>query len=137
MPIAPLRDATGNAYLELIFRLPLKPIRSAHQLAQAHEVMNFVMSRSRLTADERDYLQVLSKLVEDYEEERHPMRSVSGLDMLRHLLEARGIKQGQLAKKVGIAESTVSAILAGKRSLSLPHVRKLAAYFKVDPGVFV
>ncbi len=137
MPIGPLRDVRRDAYLSLILGFPLKPIRSGEQLTRAHEVINSIMSRGRLSAGERDYLQVLSKLAEDYEEERYPMADVSGGDMLRHLVEARGLTQSRVAKETHIAESTVSAVLAGKRDLTLTHARKLAAYFKVDPGVFL
>jgi HTH-type transcriptional regulator/antitoxin HigA len=38
---------------------------------------------------------------------------------------------------VGIAESTLSEILAGKRKLGVKHVAVLARYFRVDPGLFI
>jgi hypothetical protein len=39
-----------------------------------------------LAADEEDYLDVLSDLVEKYEDEHYPIEPVSGLDALWHLV---------------------------------------------------
>ncbi len=137
MSVTLLRKTRESTYLGLVLRFPLKPIRSDKQAARAHEVLSSLMDRGRLSSQERDYMQVLARLVEAYEEERHPMDAVSGEAMLAHLLEARGITQADLARRTGIAESTISAVLGGARKLSLAHVRKLAACFKVDPSVFV
>jgi HTH-type transcriptional regulator/antitoxin HigA len=80
---------------------------------------------------------VLATLIEQYEEKQHPMPPVSGAEMLRHLIEARGVTQVEVATNTGIAEPTLSEILAGKRGLSAKYMGPLARYFHVNPGVFV
>ncbi len=57
--------------------------------------------------------------------------------MLRHLIEARGGSQTTLAAGTGIAESTISEVLSGRRGLNLKHVVALARYFHVGPAVFI
>ena len=57
--------------------------------------------------------------------------------MLRHLIEARKTTQARVAAEAGIAESTISAVLAGKRGLSRKHIEALARHFKVNPAVFI
>jgi transcriptional regulator with XRE-family HTH domain len=52
------------------------------------------------------------------------------------LLENKGVTQAQVAKECRIAESTISAVLAGTRKLNRNHIGKLASYFHVEPGVF-
>jgi transcriptional regulator with XRE-family HTH domain len=42
-----------------------------------------------------------------------------------------------LAKKVGIAQSTISAVLNGSRKLTKNQVIKLAAFFNVAPAAFL
>ena len=37
----------------------------------------------------------------------------------------------------GIAESTISAVLGGKRKLNRTQIAKLARYFHVEPGAFL
>ena len=56
--------------------------------------------------------------------------------MLRHLIEAKGVTQAQVAKDCRIAESTISEVLKGVRKLNRNHIAKLSAYFHVGPGVF-
>jgi transcriptional regulator with XRE-family HTH domain len=42
-----------------------------------------------------------------------------------------------VAAEAGIAESTLSEILAGKRKFGIKYITALAGYFKVDPGLFI
>jgi HTH-type transcriptional regulator / antitoxin HigA len=80
---------------------------------------------------------VLGGLVKRYEKERHPMPSVSDAGMLRHLIEAQGVTQAEVARATGIAESTISAVLAGSRRLNRDHIEKLARYFDVGSQAFL
>jgi len=79
---------------------------------------------------------VLGDLIEQYESEAHPMAPVSDVEMLRHLIEAKGVSQKEVAKATGIADSTISEVLKGKRVLNRGHIGKLARYFGVSPDVF-
>lgn len=131
------RGAAAPTYFELVQRLPLRVLGSDADLDRAVAMIDELIDRAELDPDEQDYLDALSTFVEKYEAERFPTPAVGGAAMLRHLLEARGVGQAELARDTGIAESTVSEILAGKRRLSHGPVGKLARYFAVDPGVFV
>ena len=55
--------------------------------------------------------------------------------MLRHLMEAKDVTQAQLHRDTGIAKSTISEVLAGKKPFSRQIIRKLADFFKVDVSV--
>jgi HTH-type transcriptional regulator / antitoxin HigA len=127
----------GDLYFALIRRFPLRPIRSDEELDRAVAVVDALLDRDDLAAEERDYLEVLGDLVEKYETENHPLPGVSDAEMLRHLIEARGESQAQVAAGAGIAASTISAVLTGKRGLNRKHVTALARYFSVSPAVFL
>jgi len=43
----------------------------------------------------------------------------------------------QLAKAVGMAQSTVSAVLTGARSLTKGQILKLAEFFGIAPAAFL
>jgi HTH-type transcriptional regulator / antitoxin HigA len=126
-----------DRYLAWIREFPLRPIHSDRELDTALAVIDRLLDQKRLAPDERDYLDVLSGLVERYEQERHPMPSVSDAEMLRHLIEAKGVTQVQAARATGIAESTISAVLAGNRRLNREHIEKLARYFHVGGQAFL
>ncbi len=87
--------------------------------------------------DEEAYLDVLSTLIERYEDEHHPIEPVSDRELLEHLIEARGDSQSQVALETGIAVSTMSELVSGKRPINRTHIEKLAPYFSVEPGVFM
>jgi HTH-type transcriptional regulator/antitoxin HigA len=89
------------------------------------------------SAAERDYLDVLSDLAEAYENEAIPMRPAGDAELLRFLVEQKSVTQTEAAAGAGIAESTISAVLGGKRELNRTQIAQLARYFHVEPGAFL
>jgi HTH-type transcriptional regulator/antitoxin HigA len=128
----PARDR----YLELVRRFPLRPIRSDEELDRAIRTIDSLIDRENLEVEEKDYLDVLSDLVERYETEHHPISPLPDGELLQHLIETGGTTQAEVARGAGIAESTISEVIAGKRKLSRGHIGKLARYFGVQPGAF-
>ena len=70
-----------------------------------------------------------------WEDQQHAIEPASDADMLRHLMEAKGVTQIQLSQDTGLPKSTISEVLAGKKSFSRQIIRKLAEYFRVNVGV--
>lgn len=125
-----------DRYLELVRRFPLRPLRTAADLDAAVAVIDSLIDQDELSAPEQDYLDVLSDLVKIYEDVTIPIKPVGDAAMLRLLIEGKGVTQAEAAKRAGIAESTVSEVLAGKRKLNRAQVGKFARYFRVGPGAF-
>ncbi len=130
-----LKGKSRDAYLELVLDFPLASIKSERHLAEAQRVIDRILARGRLNAGEETYLDALSDLVAAYEDEHHAIEPASDADMLRHLMDAKGLSQIQLSRETGLPKSTVSEVLAGKRPFSRPMIRKLAAYFNVGVSV--
>ncbi len=126
-----------DKYLSLVRQFPLRPIRSESELDRAVRVVDSLIDRPALSPGEKDYLAVLTDLVEAYEDEHIPVPQVPDDRMLRHLIDARGVTQVDLARATGIASSTISAVLQGERRLTRQQVGAVAAYFGVDPGAFL
>jgi HTH-type transcriptional regulator / antitoxin HigA len=125
-----------DRYLDLIHRFPLRPIRSDAELDAAIAVIDSLIDQDKRSAPEEDYLDVLSDLVEAYEDKTIPIPQPDDAVMLRLLIEAKGVTQVEVAKRTRIAESTISEVLAGKRKLNRAQIGKLARYFRVSPGAF-
>ena len=130
-----LRNSDRDSYLELVKAFPLASIRSGEHLAQAQAVMDALSSQGSRDHGEAIYLDTLSDLVGAYEDIHHAIEPASDAEMLRHLLDAKGITQTQLSKETGLAKSTISEVLSGKRPLSRRLIRKLADYFGVDVSI--
>src|SRR5277367_5684457 len=127
-----LKGKHRDSYLELVLALPLASIKSEEHLMEAQKVMDRLLAKGELDEGEETYLDVLSDLVAAYEDEHHAIEPASDADMLRHLMEAKGVSQIQLSRETGLPKSTVSEVLAGKKPFSRQMIRKLADYFKVD-----
>jgi HTH-type transcriptional regulator/antitoxin HigA len=128
---------TEDRYLELVRRFPLRPLRTDADLDAAVAVIDSLLDRPKLSPPEQDYLDVLGDLVEAYETETVPMRPVGDADLLRFLIEQNRTTQSAVADGAGIAESTISEVLAGKRKLNRNQIAKLARFFHVEPGAFL
>ena len=134
--LSTLYGRSQDRYLELVLDFPLRPIRTDKELDAATRVIHSLVDLVTLSGPERDYLEVLTDLVETYETEHEPVEPVSDSEMLQFLLETKGITQAIAAKGAGIAESTVSEVLSGKRKLNRKQIGKLATYFRVEPSAF-
>lgn len=124
-----------DRYIELVSRVPLVPIVSEAALDGAIAFMDELLDRDR-TLEEEMYLDVLSDLVEKYETEAYPAAPVSDSEMLASILDSSGLTQSALARRVGIAESTISAVLNGSRKLTRAQIGKIAESFNIPAGVF-
>jgi HTH-type transcriptional regulator/antitoxin HigA len=131
------KGGNQDVYLKLFRRVPLRPIRSDDELDRAIEMVDELIDHDERGADERDYLDVLSDLIERYEAEAHPIPAAPDAEILAHLIEAKGVSQADVAREVGVAESTISEVLAGKRKLNRTHIGRLAQYFNVGPTAFI
>jgi HTH-type transcriptional regulator/antitoxin HigA len=130
-----LKARDRDSYLELVLAFPLASIKSEEHLDEAQKVMDRLLANDELGDGEEMYLDALSDLVAAFEDEHHAIEPASDADMLRHLLEAKGVTQAQLSRDTSIPKSTISEVLAGKKRFSRQMIRKLAGYFKVDVSV--
>ena len=126
-----------DSYLELVMAFPLTSIKSEKHLTEAQKVMDRLLAKGKLDQGEDLYLDALSDLVGAYEDEHYGIAPASDADMLRHLMDAKGVNQAQLCRDTGLPKSTVSEVLSGKKPFSRQMIRRLADYFKVDVSVLV
>ena len=130
-----LKGKSRDSYLELVLAFPLASIKSEKHLDAAQKVMDQLLAKGKLDHGEVIYLEALSDLVASYEEEHHAIEPASDADMLRHLMEAKGITQTQLNQDTSLPKSSISEVLAGRKPFSRQMIRKLADNFKVDVSV--
>ncbi|WP_165232850.1 helix-turn-helix domain-containing protein [Aquisphaera insulae] len=125
-----------DSYFRLVRKFPLVRIRDAEHLARAQEILDDLLMRV-LDEGGNAYLDALSDFIENYENEHEPAVDVPTEDVLRELVHASGLSQQRLAAEIGIAQSTISALLTGSRKPTAGHVARLARYFGVSPSVFL
>ena len=95
-----------------------------------------LLRKKHRTAGEKRLAELLTLLIEEYEEQHYALpRTASPVDMLRHLMDANGLRQVDLLDVFGAA-SVVSEMLSGKRELSKAHIVKLSERFHLSPALF-
>lgn len=88
-----------------------------------------------LSPEENSLLDLLSNLVEDFEEKAYPIPDAPPNEILKMFLEDRGMKQKDLVPVFG-SEGVVSEILNGKRPITLKTAKKLQEFFGLSTYEF-
>jgi len=91
---------------------------------------------TRMTAADRRMAELLTLLIEDFEDKHYALKASSPLEVLVELMNANGLKQKDLLDIFG-TPSIVSEVLHGKRQLTTEHIRRLSRRFRVSPEVFI
>ena len=110
-------------------------IHSEEQLEAYTKALFRLTALDGPTASEVEAIELLTLLIERYEEEHYKVPAASGSEVLRFLLERHGLKQRDVATDLG-GESVVSEVLSGKRKLNASHIEELSKRFHVSPAVF-
>jgi len=127
-----------TSFADLNAILPLRPVGDRADLDNAIELVDRLAVLPHRTADQEDYLEVLSTLIEKYEAENDPIDTsdVTPLDALKSLAAAHDMSASDLGRLLG-DRSLGPKLLSGARELSKQHIRTLSAHFKVDAGLFI
>ena len=86
--------------------------------------------------EEKELAELLTVLIDEYEERRYPIPKASPQRTLQHLMEARNLSQKDLWKVFG-SKGITSEVFHGKRSISKAQAKKLADYFHVSAELFI
>jgi HTH-type transcriptional regulator/antitoxin HigA len=90
----------------------------------------------RMTAAERRMAELLTLLIEDFEEKHYALEASEPVDVLNELMNSNNLKQKDMLDVFG-TPSIVSEVLSGKRQLTTEHIRRLSRRFHVSPEVFI
>jgi len=126
----------SREYSALLRKVPPKVIRTEEESEVYTEVLRELDRRSRsLTAPEKELADLLTLLIEDFEEKHYRLPRAGPLEALRFLMEEHGLRQKDLADDFG-TPSIVSEVLSGKREMNLQHIKRLSKRFHVSPELF-
>ena len=116
---------------------PLLTIRNEHEYNAAVKRLNELLDEIGDNEKHPLYslLDTLGTLIHSYEEEHYPIPEVTGVEVLRFLMDEHGLTQSDLPE-IG-SQGVVSEILSGKRELNVRQIRSLAQKFRVSSAVFV
>ena len=113
-----------------------------HVIHNDEELEMYTEALFRLTAlespssSELEAIELLTLLVERYEQEHYFVPEADPVSVVRVLIEHQHLTQRDLVPQFG-SESAVSMFMTGQRSLTLAQVRRLSDRFKIPADVFI
>ena len=126
-------------FADLVRAMPPQAIVDDVHYENTLEVIDRLIANGKLTKGQAVYLETLVQLVQAYEASHHAIDTsgISGLATLEHLMAENKMNASDLARLLGVHPSMGSKILKGERALTIDHVKKLAARFRVSPLIFI
>lgn len=85
---------------------------------------------------EADELDVLTTLVEAYEERHYPIEPADPIEMLLYYMEAKGLSRADLEPAIG-SRARVSEVLNRRRPLTIQMIRRLQSQFGMSADLLI
>lgn len=102
-------------------------------IALVEELLN---KNEAISLEEEVLLRLLVTLVQSFEEKYYHPREATPIEVLRHLMDARRLKQSDLWELFG-SKGIASEVLNGKRSISKSQAKRLSGFFRVPVELFI
>ena len=113
--------------------IDIRPIRTEADYRKALKQVERLWDAEPGTFD-GDQVEVLSTLIEAYEEHHHPIPAPDPIAAIMFMMEQKGLTRRDLEPAIG-SRSRVSEILNRRRPLTLPMVRALSALLNIPINV--
>jgi len=117
------------------FKMNIKPIKNEKDYDKALGRLELIFDSKKETKD-GDELEILSILIDKYENEHFPIGFPDPIEAIKFRMEQMGLKQKDLAEAVGFT-SRVSEILNKKRKLTLEMIRNLHLKLHIPTEVLI
>jgi HTH-type transcriptional regulator / antitoxin HigA len=121
----------SSYYIELINAFPPRPITNDAELTATQIRINALLDQKNLTQDDRDYLKVLGTLIFDYEEKHEPMPTLSGVALVKALMEDSNLQPSDLIP-IFASEEAVVEVLNCEKQLTEHQLHALAEFFHIS-----
>lgn len=124
------------AYADLLARTLPSVIHSEKENERYLAMLEDLDQKPKLSPAEQRLAELLTLLVENFEEKAYSLKPASPTEILRELIEANGLKQKDMIDVFG-TPSIVSEVLKAKRGLTVEHIKRLCRRFNVSPEIFL
>jgi HTH-type transcriptional regulator/antitoxin HigA len=126
----------SREYSALLTRFSPKVIRTEKENETYTKILyNLDRSSKALTPAEKELAELLTLLIEDFEERQYQLSQTTPLEVLHFLMDRHGLRQKDFVDVFG-TPSIVSEVLSGKRELNKEHIRRLSERFHISPELF-
>ena len=129
-------EIKDSVYAKLLSKSLPRPIHGEAEHARVTELLLELDEREDLSPEEDALAEVLTLLIEDYEEKYHPLPRVSPNESLKALMEERELRHKDIWPIIG-NKGAATEVLSGRRSISKAQAKRLSDYFRVPVDLFI
>jgi HTH-type transcriptional regulator/antitoxin HigA len=115
--------------------MKLKPIKTDKDYRDALERLEIIFD-APINTKEGDEAEILSLLIENYENEHYPIDAPDPIDAIKIRMEELNMRQKDLVGIIG-GKSRVSEILNRKKKLTVDMIRDLERILQISASVLV
>lgn len=126
----------SDIYSQLLSQHQPRIIKTEEENEKFLETVEELLSRSHLTTEEDALLELLVKLIEDFEDKHYQLNFSTPYSRLLHLMEARSLEQADLVEIFGSSD-IVAKIMNGELEITKKQAEALGNFFHVDANLFI
>jgi HTH-type transcriptional regulator/antitoxin HigA len=115
--------------------MDLKPIKNEKDYRNALERLEIIFD-APIDTKEGDEAEILSLMIENYENEHHPIEAPDPIEAIKIRMEELNLRQKDLVGIIG-GKSRVSEILNRKKKLTVEMIRELERILQISASVLV
>lgn len=131
------KNYNPEKYRSLLMDALPQVIENDTELKRVEKIITGLLKKGEgLAPEEEKLLDLLSNLVEDYEDEHYSIPDAAPNEVLKFLMEQNDLKQSDL-RAIFSSSGIASEVINGKRSISKTQAKKLADFFNVSVSVFI
>ena len=125
----------SDKYSSLLSQYQPRIIKNEDENEIFLEFLESLLSRENLTPEEDTLLELLVKLIDDFEEKNYQLNASTPQSRLIHLMEAKSLEPADLIEIIGSIEM-VNELINGQLDITKKQAEALAKFFHVNPGLF-
>lgn len=126
----------SDIYSQLLVKYQPKIIQTEEENENFLEVVEELLSRENLTNEEDTILDLLVKLIEDFEDKHYPLNGSTPRSVMLHLMEAQNISASNLVEIFGSSEN-VDKVISGELGINVEQAVALGKMLHVDSSLFL
>ena len=119
----------------------MKTVETKEQYQLALQKIEVLMKKigDNHSYDNPDFVMMdrLSDLVADYEDRAFKIETPSLIEVIKLRMYEMGLKQSELAEKLGVPKTRISEYLKGKREITLDVAKKLHHQLNIDGDIIL
>jgi HTH-type transcriptional regulator / antitoxin HigA len=133
---ATTRRFNRRRYAELLTETLPAAITNEEELERITAIVDGLAVKKSLSPEESRLLDLLSTLIEVYEDEHYPIPDAPPHVMIQGFMQDRGLRNKDLEPILG-SSGVTSEVISGKRKPSKTQIKNLAKFFQVSPEFFI